>query len=88
MLKGSAWQKRSYTILRSDLRRAREWPGPVGIVEVRELFRDLAINHGVTIFISSHILGEISRLATRIGIIHQGKMVQEIECGSARASPA
>jgi ABC-2 type transport system ATP-binding protein len=51
---------------------------PVGIVEVRELFRDLALNHGVTIFISSHILGEISRLATRIGIIHQGRLVQEI----------
>jgi ABC-2 type transport system ATP-binding protein len=42
------------------------------------MFRDLALNHGVTIFISSHILGEISRLATRIGIIHQGRMVQEI----------
>ena len=51
---------------------------PVGIVEIREMFRDLALNHGVTIFISSHILGEISRLATRIGIIHQGMMVQEI----------
>jgi ABC-2 type transport system ATP-binding protein len=51
---------------------------PVGIVEVRELFRDLALNHGVTIFISSHILGEVSRLATRIGIIHQGRMVQEL----------
>jgi ABC-2 type transport system ATP-binding protein len=51
---------------------------PVGIVEIRELFRDLALNHGVTIFISSHILGEISRLATRIGIIHQGKMVMEM----------
>jgi ABC-2 type transport system ATP-binding protein len=52
---------------------------PVGIVEVRELFRDLAFNHGVTIFISSHILGEISRIATRIGIIHQGRMVQEVD---------
>jgi ABC-2 type transport system ATP-binding protein len=51
---------------------------PVGIVEVREMFRDLAINHGVTIFISSHILGEVSRLATRIGIIHQGRLVQEM----------
>ena len=51
---------------------------PVGIVEMREMFRDLALNHGVTIFISSHILGEISRLATRVGIIHEGKMIQEI----------
>lgn len=51
---------------------------PVGIIEMREMFRDLALNHGVTIFISSHILGEISRLATRIGIIHRGRMVEEI----------
>ena len=43
------------------------------------MLSDLAANHGVTVFISSHILGEISRFATRIGIIHQGKMVQEID---------
>lgn len=57
---------------------------PVGIVETREMFRDLALNHGVTIFISSHILGEISRFATRIGIIHQGRMVQEINADQLR----
>lgn len=51
---------------------------PAGIVEIRELLRDLAFNKGVTIFISSHILGEISKLATRIGIIHQGRLVREI----------
>lgn len=50
---------------------------PAGIVEIRELFRDLASNHGVTIFICSHILGEISKFATRIGIIHGGRLVQE-----------
>jgi ABC-2 type transport system ATP-binding protein len=50
---------------------------PAGIVEIRELLKDLALNHGVTIFISSHILGEISKLATRIGIIHEGSLVQE-----------
>ncbi len=52
---------------------------PAGIVEIRELLKDLASSHGVTIFISSHILGEISRLATRIGIIHQGSLIQEID---------
>ena len=52
---------------------------PAGIVEIRELLKGLASNHGVTIFISSHILGEISRLATRIGIIHQGNLIQEID---------
>ena len=51
---------------------------PAGIVEIRESLRDLSSNHGVTIFISSHILGEISKLATRVGIIHEGRLVQEI----------
>jgi ABC-2 type transport system ATP-binding protein len=52
---------------------------PAGIVEIRELLRDLAFNKGVTVFISSHILGEISRIATRIGIIHEGKLIQEMD---------
>jgi len=52
---------------------------PAGIYEIREMLSDLAINHGVTIFISSHILGEVSRFATRIGIIHEGKLIKEIE---------
>lgn len=51
---------------------------PAGIFEIREMLMDLAKNHGVTIIISSHILGEISRFATRIGIIHEGKLLQEI----------
>lgn len=52
---------------------------PAGIVEIREMLLDLARNHGVTIFISSHILGEVSRLADRIGIIHEGNLVQEMD---------
>jgi ABC-2 type transport system ATP-binding protein len=51
---------------------------PAGIVEIRELLLDLSVNKGVTIFISSHILSEISRLANRIGIIHDGKLIQEL----------
>ena len=51
---------------------------PAGIVEMRELFRDLAVNHEVTLFISSHILGEMAKFVTRIGIIHKGCLVQEI----------
>ena len=52
---------------------------PAGIVEVRELLRDMAAKEGVTVFISSHILSEISRLATRIGIIHQGTLIKELD---------
>lgn len=51
---------------------------PVGIVEIRELLKTLASEHGVTVFISSHILEEISKLASRIGIIDQGVLLQEI----------
>jgi len=54
---------------------------PAGIHEIREMLTDLANNQGVTIFISSHILGEISRFATRIGIIHEGELVQELDKG-------
>jgi ABC-2 type transport system ATP-binding protein len=50
---------------------------PAGIVEIREMLKDLAVNQGVTIFISSHILGEISKFATRIGIIHEGALIHE-----------
>lgn len=49
---------------------------PEGIVEVRELLKDLAKN-GSTIFLSSHILSEISKLANRIAIIHEGKLIKE-----------
>ncbi len=52
---------------------------PAGIVEIRNLLRGLAENNGVTIFISSHILSEIARLATRIGIIHEGRLIKEID---------
>lgn len=52
---------------------------PAGIFEIRHLLQELALNDGVTIFISSHILGEIAKLATRIGIIHGGRLVQEVD---------
>lgn len=52
---------------------------PAGIVEIRELLMELAHGRGVTVFISSHILGEISKLATRIGIIHRGRLALEVD---------
>ena len=54
---------------------------PAGIVEVRDLLRALAENNGVTIFISSHILSEVARLATRIGVVHEGRLVKEVDAG-------
>lgn len=52
---------------------------PAGIVEVRQLLMDLAKNLGVTILMSSHKLDEVSRIATNIGIIHDGKLIKEID---------
>jgi ABC-2 type transport system ATP-binding protein len=52
---------------------------PAGIVEVRNLLIDLVEHQGVTVFMSSHILGEVSRLAQRIGIIHGGRLLQELD---------
>ncbi len=52
---------------------------PAGIVDVRNLLIELAREQGVTVFMSSHILAEVSRLAQRIGIIHQGRLLQELD---------
>ncbi|HKD76931.1 MAG TPA: ABC transporter ATP-binding protein, partial [Ktedonobacterales bacterium] len=49
---------------------------PAGIVEMRDLMRRLAAQ-GKTIFISSHVLGEVQQLCTRIAIINLGKLVTE-----------
>lgn len=54
---------------------------PAGVVEIRELLRSLAHEKGVTIFMSSHILTEVDRLATRIGIIHKGRLIEELSAG-------
>lgn len=52
---------------------------PAGVVEIRELLHDLAHHQGITVFMSSHILGEVARLATRIGILHQGRLLEELD---------
>ncbi|OGT27794.1 MAG: bacitracin ABC transporter ATP-binding protein [Gammaproteobacteria bacterium RBG_16_66_13] len=52
---------------------------PAGVVEVRELLASLARDKGVTVFMSSHILTEVDRLATRIGIIHHGRLIEELD---------
>lgn len=52
---------------------------PAGVVEIRRLLESLAREKGVTIFMSSHILTEVDRLATRIGIIHMGRLIEELD---------
>ena len=51
---------------------------PEGIREMRELLLRLNRERGLTILVSSHILGELSKIATRYGIIQQGRMVEQI----------
>lgn len=52
---------------------------PAGVVEIRELLRQLASEQGATILMSSHILTEVARLATRVGIIHRGRLLEELD---------
>jgi len=54
---------------------------PAGVVEIRQLLSHLAAERGVTVFMSSHILTEVDRLATRIGIIHRGRLLEELDTG-------
>lgn len=51
---------------------------PAGIIEIREMLKELS-KRGTTIFISSHILSELAKLATKIGIIHKGKLINELK---------
>lgn len=51
---------------------------PQGIVEIRELILRLNRERNITVLISSHILDELSRLATHYGFIDRGSMLQEI----------
>ena len=51
---------------------------PKGIIEIRELLKKINREKDITILISSHILGELSELATTYGIISHGKLIEEI----------
>lgn len=59
---------------------------PQGIKEVRLLLSALAREEGVTVFVSSHILAEIEKLADRIGVIHEGVLVRELDMAQVAAA--
>ena len=50
---------------------------PNGIIEMRELLKRLNQEQGITILISSHLLGEIEKLVSHVGIIHKGQLLFE-----------
>src|ERR1035437_3093581 len=43
---------------------------PAGIIDIRNLLLDLNVNHGITIFLSSHILIEIEKLCSHVAVVH------------------
>lgn len=51
---------------------------PVGIKEFRNLFQMLSKDYGMTLLISSHILGEIEQIADTIGVINDGILIEEV----------
>lgn len=59
---------------------------PQGIIEMRELILKLNREHRITVLISSHILDELSRLATHYGIIDNGRMVKELSAEELNAA--
>lgn len=59
---------------------------PQGIVEIRELILKLNRERRVTVLISSHILDELSRIATHYGFIDRGAMVKEISTAELEAA--
>ena len=58
---------------------------PHGIIEMRELILKLNREQGITVLISSHILDELSRLATHYGFIDNGRMVREMSAEELEA---
>lgn len=59
---------------------------PQGIIEVRELILKLNRERQITVLISSHILGELSKLATHYGFIDNGQLVKEISAKDLEAA--
>ncbi len=54
---------------------------PQGIIEIRELILKLNRERQITVLVSSHILGELSKIATCYGFIDRGMLVKEISAG-------
>jgi lantibiotic transport system ATP-binding protein len=58
---------------------------PAGIHEIRELIIALPKEHGITVFLSSHLLGEVEQVASHLGILQRGSLIFEGELGQLQA---
>lgn len=59
---------------------------PKGIIEIRDLIKELNQTYGTTIFISSHLLSEIEKTCTHVGIINDGKIIFQDTVKALKAS--
>lgn len=57
---------------------------PIGIYEIRNYLLQLSKENGTTILLSSHVLSEIEQLADLVGVMHKGKLLEEIEFEALR----
>ncbi|MGG4265503.1 ABC transporter ATP-binding protein [Peribacillus simplex] len=55
---------------------------PLGIKELRDLFKMLCKEYGITLLVSSHILAEMEQMADTIGVIQNGKLIKEVSMKS------
>lgn len=51
---------------------------PIGIKELRDLFKILSREYGMTLLISSHILAEMEQMSDTIGMIQNGRLIKEV----------
>ena len=58
---------------------------PVGMREIRDLFLTLSRQYGMTLLISSHILGEMEQIADTVGVIGEGKLLEEVSLDTIRS---
>ncbi|KPD10052.1 bacitracin ABC transporter ATP-binding protein [Aneurinibacillus migulanus] len=57
---------------------------PVGIKELRDLFKILSKEYGLTLLLSSHILSEVELIADTVAVINHGKLIQEVSMEQVR----
>lgn len=58
---------------------------PPGMASMRDLMRGLVREHGMTIFLSSHLLDDVEKVATHVGLLHQGRLMAQGELETLRA---
>ncbi|WP_433945005.1 ABC transporter ATP-binding protein [Paenibacillus sp. SN-8-1] len=61
---------------------------PSGIHEIRELIKRMPQEHGITVLVSSHLLGEVEQMAGTVGIIREGRMVFQDTISNLRQKAA